>query len=299
MAITSFDQLLAAARESGPKSIAIAGADDVQVLQAAQSAEQAGIADCVLVGDRATIRRIAKDSDIDIERMMVVDEANVRSAARMTMELVRLGHAEVAMKGRIETGAFLRAALDAESGLRTGNLVTHVAVFELPGYGRLLFVSDGGVVVTPTLEDKVGIVRNAVSVARALGVEVPRVAVLAVTEMVNPKIRSTLDAANLAKMADRHQIRDAIVDGPLALDNAISPESASAKNIDSPVAGYADVLIAPDVESANMLGKSMIYFARGKMCGVAVGASAPLVVASRSAPSETKLASIALGTLLC
>jgi phosphate butyryltransferase len=155
------------------------------------------------------------------------------------------------------------------------------------------------VVVAPTLQQKVGIVRNAVLVARALGVDVPRVAVLAATEMVNPKIRATLDAANLAKMADRHQIRGAIVDGPLALDNAISPESADAKNISSPVAGRADVLIAPDVEAANMLAKAMIYFARGKMCGVVVGASAPLVVASRSAPSETKLNSISLGVLLC
>ena len=299
MAITSFDQLLAAARDKGPKSVAIAGADDPQILEAAHSAEQAGIADCILVGARDSIRGIASQEGLDISRMMIIDEANPKSGARKTMELVRLGHAQVAMKGKIETGAFLKAALDPETGLRTGNLLTHIAVIELPGYDRLLFVSDGGVVVAPTLEQKVGIVRNAIGVARALGVDVPKVAILAATEMVNPKIRATLDAANLAKMADRHQIRGAIVDGPLALDNAISPESALAKNINSPVAGSADVLIAPDVEAANMLAKAMIYFAKGTMCGVVVGAAAPLVVASRSAPSETKLVSIALGVLLC
>jgi len=299
VAITSFEQLLAAARDKGPKSVAIAGADDPEILEAAQTAEQAGIADCILVGDRATIRRIAAEEGLDVSRMMIVDEANVHAGVRKTMELVRLGHAQVAMKGRVETSAFLKAALDKETGLRTGNLLTHVAVIELPGYNRLLFISDGGVVVAPGLEQKVNIVRNAIFVAKALGVELPRVAILAATEMVNPKIRATLDAANLAKMADRHQIQGAIVDGPLALDNAISPESAAAKNINSPVAGRADVLIAPDVEAANMLAKGMIYFAKGKMCGVVIGASAPLVVASRSAPSETKLTSIALGVLLC
>ena len=299
MAITTFEQLLEAAREKGPKSVAIAAADDPEILEAAQTAEQAGIADCILVGDRAAIRHIASEKGLDVGHMMIVDEPDLRAGARKTMDLVRLGHAQIAMKGRIDTGAFLKAALNRETGLRTGNLLTHVAVFELPGYDRLLFVSDGGVVVAPTLEQKVDIVRNAVFVAKALGVEMPRVAILAATEMVNPKIPATLDAANLAKMADRRQIEGAIVDGPLALDNAISPESARAKGINSPVAGRADILIAPDVEAANLLAKAMIYFTQGKMCGVVVGARAPLVVASRSAPSETKLASIALGVLLC
>jgi phosphate butyryltransferase len=299
VAITSFEQLLAAARARGPITVAVAAADDPDILEAAQAAEQARIADCLLVGDASRIREIAAERDVDISRMMIVDEGHDVAAARKAMELVRLGHAQVAMKGKIETGAFLKAALDRETGLRTGELLTHVAVIELPGYDRLLFVSDGGVVVAPTLEQKVHIVRNAVAVAQALGVEVPKVAILAASEMVNPEIKATLDAANLAKMADRRQILGAIVDGPLALDNAISSESADTKHITSPVAGRADILIAPDVEAANLLAKAMIYFAKGTMCGVVVGASAPLVVASRSAPSETKLASIALGVLLC
>jgi phosphate butyryltransferase len=297
--ITTFAGLLDAARAKGPKGVAIAVADDPEILEGAATAEQAGIADIVLVGDRDRIRQLADERGLDISRMMIVDESVPQAAAAKTMEMVRLGHAQVAMKGKIETGTFLKAALDKERGLRAGSLLTHVAIIELPSYDRLLFVSDGGVVVAPTLEQKVHIVRNAVVVARALGVEVPRVAILAATEMVNPKIRATLDAANLSKMADRHQISGALVDGPLALDSAISPESADAKGIESPVAGRADILIAPDVEAANMLAKAMIYFAQGRMGGVVIGASAPLVVASRSAPAETKLVSIALGVLLC
>ncbi|MGC8787818.1 MAG: bifunctional enoyl-CoA hydratase/phosphate acetyltransferase, partial [Anaerolineae bacterium] len=213
-------------------------------------------------------------------------------------ELLRMGHADLAMKGKVETADFLRAALDREMGLRVGRLFTHVAVFELPGFDRLLFVTDSGVVVAPTMEQKVEIVQNAIMVAQRLGVTEPKVAILAATEMVNPKIPTTMDAANLAKMADRGQIQGGLVDGPLALDNAISPESVAIKGIKSPVAGYADILVAPDVEAGNMLAKAMTYFAKGKMAGVVVGGKSPLIVASRSDPHETKLVSIGLGVIL-
>ncbi len=209
-----------------------------------------------------------------------------------------MGHADLAMKGRVETGDFLRAALDREIGLRVGRLFSHIAVFEVPGFDHLLFVTDSGVVVAPTMEQKVEIVQNAIMVAQRLGVTEPKVAVLAATEMVNPKIPTTMDAANLAKMADRGQIQGGIVDGPLALDNAISSESAEVKGIRSPVAGCADILVAPDVEAGNMLAKAITYFAQGKMAGVVVGGKSPLIVASRSDPHETKLVSMALGVLL-
>jgi len=214
------------------------------------------------------------------------------------MELVGLGHAQIAMKGKIETGDFLRAALDKEVGLRVGRLLTHVGVFEIPGFDRLLFISDAGVVVAPTMEQKIEIVQNAIYVAQRLGVEEPKVAILAATEMVNPKIPTTLDAANLAKMADRGQIKGGIVDGPLALDNAISLESARIKGIKSEVAGCADILIAPDIEAGNMLAKALTYFAKARMAGIVVGGKSPLIVASRSDPHETKLVSMALGVLL-
>jgi len=229
---------------------------------------------------------------------MIIHESDPKTCANKVMELVSQGHAQIAMKGKVETGDFLRAALNKEYGLRRGNLLTHVGAFEIPGIDRLIFVSDAGVVVAPDMEQKVEIVRNAIRVARALGVEQPRVAILAATEMVNPKIPATLDAANLAKMADRGQITGGLVDGPLALDNAISPESVAVKGIQSQVAGYADILIPPDIEAGNVLAKAITYFANGKMAGVVVGARSPMIVASRSDTHETKLVSMALGVLL-
>jgi len=298
MVVESFADLIEKAVKIGPRSVAIAAAEDDEILLAAQEAEQRGLADCVLIGDRARIRALAQEHDVDVSRMMIVHEPNKRIAAQKAMELVRMGHADIAMKGLVKTGIFLRAALDRENGLRTGRLLSHVGVFEIPDFGRLLFVTDAGVVVAPTMGQKVGIVQNAIFVAHELGIEEPKVAILAATEMVNPKIPTTLDAANLSKMADRGQIRGGLVDGPLALDNAISPESAAIKGIKSQVAGYADILVAPDVEAGNMLAKAITCFAKGKMAGIVVGAAAPLVVASRSDPRETKLVSMALGVLL-
>jgi len=298
MPITTFAQLMEEARAIGPKSVAIAAAHEQEILLAASDAEQHGIAECVLIGDRPAIIAIAKEHDIDISRMMTIHEPDPRLAARKAMELVGLGHAQLAMKGKVETGDFLRAALDREVGLRMGRLLTHVGIFEIPDFDRLIFISDAGVVVAPNIEQKVEIVRNAIEVAQALGIEEPKVAILAATEMVNPKIPNTLDAANLSKMADRGQIRGGIVDGPLALDNAISPESAAIKGIKSPVAGHADILILPDIEAGNVLAKAITYFAHGRMAGVVVGARSPLIVASRSDPHETKLVSMALGVLL-
>jgi phosphate butyryltransferase len=298
MRISTFAQLLQAAREAGPKTVAIAAAHEKEVLQAAQAAEAERIADCILVGDRATIESLARCAGVDLSHVEVIDQPDPRRAAARVMGLVREGRAQVAMKGRIETGDFLRAALDRDTGLRAGRLFSHVGVFEIPGFDRLIFVTDAGVVVAPDITQKIEIVQNAIEVALTLGIEKPKVAILAATEMVNPKIPTTLDAANLSKMADRGQIRGGIVDGPLALDNAISAESSSIKGIDSPVAGQADILVTPDVEAGNMLAKAITYFARGRMAGVVVGAQSPLIVASRSDPHETKLLSIALGVVM-
>jgi phosphate butyryltransferase len=278
--------------------VAVAAPHEPEILLSAQDAQKEGIANCTLVGDRDLIRKLAAEQQIDITKMMLIHEPDPKTAARKVMELLRMGHADLAMKGKLETGEFLRAALDKEMGLRTGRLFTHVAVFEVPGFSRFLFVTDSGVVVAPTLEQKVEIVQNAIMVAQRLGVQEPKVAILAATEMVNPKIPTTMDAANLAKMADRGQIQGGLVDGPLALDNAISPESVAIKGIKGPVAGVADVLVTPDVEAGNLLAKAITYFAKGKMAGVVVGGKSPLVVASRSDPHETKLVSMALGVLL-
>lgn len=298
MPITTFAQLLDEAKRVGPKAIALAAPHEPEVLLAAQDAERQGIATLTLVGDRETIRKLAAEHHVDISRMIMIQEPDPKDAARRVMELLRMGHADLAMKGKVETSDFLRAAIDREAGLRVGHLLSHVAVFEVPGFDRFLFVTDSGVVVAPTMEQKVEIVQNVIMVAQRLGVERPKVAILAATEMVNPKIPTTMDAANLAKMAERGQIQGGIVDGPLALDNAISPESVAIKGIHSPVAGCADILVAPDVEAGNMLAKAITYFAKGKMAGVVVGGKTPLIVASRSDPHETKLISMALGVLL-
>jgi phosphate butyryltransferase len=298
MSITTFVELMAEARRVGPKMVAVAAPHEPEILLSAQDAQKEGIATCTLVGDRELIRRLAAEQQIDITKMILIHEPDPKTAARKVMELLRMGHADLAMKGKLETGDFLRAALDREVGLRTGRLFTHVAVFEVPGFDRFLFVTDSGVVVAPTLEQKVEIVQNAIMVAQRLGVHEPKVAILAATEMVNPKIPTTMDAANLAKMADRGQIQGGLVDGPLALDNAISPESVAIKGIKGPVAGFADILVTPDVEAGNLLAKAITYFAKGKMAGVVVGGKSPLIVASRSDPHETKLVSMALGVLL-
>ncbi len=298
MAIKDFAQLMEAARAKGPKSVAIVAAQEHEVLLAAQDAEQQGLAECILVGDRAVIENLAGQDQLDIRRMMIIHEPNPKEAARKVMQMVGQGHADLAMKGQIETGDFLRAALNREMGLRTNRLFSHVAVFEIPGFERLIFVSDSGVVVAPTMEQKVELVRNAIEVALKLGIKEPKVAVLAATEMINPKIPTTIDAANLSKMADRGQITGGLVDGPLALDNAISLEAAEVKGIHSTVAGRADILITPDIEAGNMLSKAIIHFAKGRMAGVVVGARSPLIVTSRSDPHESKLISIALGILL-
>ena len=298
MPIRTFSELLEEARAKGPKTVAIAASDQAEIMLAGLDAELAGLAEVILVGDSEKILQIAAEEGFDISRMEVVHKPHPRDAAWQVMKLVSEGQADIAMKGKVETSDFLRAALSKELGLRTGNLFSHVAAFEIPGFDRLIFISDAGVMVAPDLEQKVQIVQNAINVAHSLGISLPRVAVLAATEVVNPKIPTTLDAANLSKMADRGQIKGGLVDGPLALDNAISPESAQIKGIKSEVAGYADILITPDIEAGNVLAKAITYFAQGKMAGVVVGARCPLTLPSRSDTREAKLVSLALGVML-
>ncbi|MGD8462807.1 MAG: bifunctional enoyl-CoA hydratase/phosphate acetyltransferase [Anaerolineae bacterium] len=298
MPIRTFNELLEAARAKGPKTVAVAAGHQSEVMLAGLDAEMAGLAEVILVGDSGRIWQIARDEEFDISRMEVVDVPHDREAAWQVMKLVSEGKADIAMKGRVETSDFLRAALSKELGLRTGKLFSHVAAFEIPEFDRLIFISDAGVIVAPDLEQKVEIVQNAIMVAHAMEIRLPRVAVLAATEVVNPKIPTTLDAANLSKMADRGQIKGGLVDGPLALDNAISPESAQIKGIKSEVAGYADILITPDIEAGNVLAKAITYFAQGKMAGVVVGARCPLILPSRSDTREAKLVSLALGVIL-
>jgi phosphate butyryltransferase len=298
MAITNFEDLLATAQAHGPRAIVAVGAQQDSTLEAVAVAKKNGIARPILVGDEPKILEVASACGVDVSTMLIIHEPDIWKAARRAMMLVADGQAQIAMKGQVSTAIFLRAALDRELGLRTGTLLSHVAVFDMKDLDRLILISDAGVNIAPNLEQKAEIVHNAIYVAHKLGIAQPRVAVLASTETVNPRIPANVEAAALSKMADRKQITGALVDGPLALDNAISPDAAKDKDISSSVAGRADILILPDIEAGNVLVKAIVYFAQHPMAGVVVGAKAPLILPSRSDTFESKLSSLALGVVM-
>jgi phosphate butyryltransferase len=299
MTIRNFAQLIEAALERGPKRVAIVGGGQRQTLRAVRMAHGLGLAECILIDDLERIQATADIEGIDVTGLEMVEESNMVEAAYEATAMIHAGDADLLMNGRALPVELMQAALDREKGLRIGKLMSEVTVFEIPDFDRLIFISDAGVVVAPNLIQKIQIVQNAIDVARELGVEEPKVAILASTEMVNPEMPANMDAANLSKMAERGQIRGGMVDGPLALDNAISVKAAQMKGIESRVAGQADILITPDVESGNILAKALTYFAQGHMAGVVTGAKCPIVMPSRSDPPEQKLMSMALGVYLC
>ena len=298
MIIGNFARLLEAAMERGPKRVAIVGAGQVQTLRAARRASRQGLAHCILIDDLNRLRAVSQEGGVDLGGMEIIEEGNMVPAAYRAVAMIHADEADLVMNGRALPVELMEAALDREKGLRIGKVITDVSVFEIPDVDRLIFVSDVAMVVSPTLAQKVAIVQNAIDTAREMGVDQPKVAILASTEMVNPEMPANMDAANLSKMAERGQIRGGIVDGPLALDNAISLKASQMKGIESEVAGRADILITPDVESGNILAKALSYFAKGHMAGVVVGAKCPIVMPSRSDPSAQKLLSLALGVYL-
>lgn len=298
MTVRNFAQLVEAALERAPKRVAIVGGGQRQTLHAARLARGLGLAECILIDSPSRLEAIADEQGIDLAGMEIIDEDDMVQAAYKSVEMVHAEEVDLVMNGRALPVELMKAALDRDKGLRIGKVITDVSAFEIPGFDRLIFVSDVAIVVSPTLAQKVAIVQNAIDTARELGVEQPRVAILAATEMVNPEMPANMDAANLSKMAERGQIRGGLVDGPLALDNAISLKAAEMKGIRSQVAGHADILITPDVESGNILAKALAYFAKGHMAGVVVGAKCPIVMPSRSDPPQQKMLSLALGICL-
>jgi phosphate butyryltransferase len=298
MTICTFDQLLEAALERAPKRVAIVGGGQRQTLHAARLARGLGLAHCILIDDADRLHSVAAEEGIELGGMELIEERDMVRAAYRSVEMVHAEEVDLVMNGRALPVELMKAALDRDKGLRMGKVITDVSVFEIPGFDRLIFVSDVAIVVSPNLAQKVAIVQNAIDTAIELGVERPRVAILAATEMVNPEMPANMDAANLSKMAERGQIRGGLVDGPLALDNAISLKAAQMKDIKSQVAGHADILITPDVESGNILAKALAYFAKGRMAGVVVGAKCPIVMPSRSDPPQQKMLSLALGVCL-
>lgn len=298
MIIRNFAQLLETAMERAPKRVAIVGGGQRQTLHAARLARGLGLAHCILIDSPSRLESVAAEEGIDLAGMEIIEEDDMVQAAYKSVEMVHAEEVDLVMNGRALPVELMRAALDREKGLRIGKIITDVSVFEIPDFDRLIFVSDVAIVVSPTLAQKVAIVQNAIDTAIELGIERPRVAILAATEMVNPEMPANMDAANLSKMAERGQIRGGLVDGPLALDNAISLKAAQMKGITSQVAGHADILITPDVESGNILAKALAYFAKGHMAGVVVGAKCPIVMPSRSDPPQQKMLSLALGVCL-
>jgi len=297
-AIRNFTQLVAAAQRRGPLTLAVAAAQELHVLEAVRAAADMGIVRPILVGDLHEICRLAIEHGINVDDFAILLARDKYEAAAIAVRLVHDGEAEILMKGRMETADLLHAVLNRDCGMGSGGLLTFVWISQVPTLSRLLFISDPGVVIKPTLDQKVQIVQHCIDTAHRLGVQHPRVAILAAQDEVYPDELASSDAAALSKMADRGQITGAYVDGPLTLDSAISPVIVAQHGLRGPVAGHADILIVPDIEAGNILAKGLTYFAHAVSASVVVGATAPIVLTSRSDSAESKLASIALGVML-
>ncbi len=298
MVMKNLQELVEKAKTLKKMRVSVAVAQDVPVLKAINEAYEAGIIEASLVGSQKDIEKIASEEGIDLSKYEIIDEPEEEKAVRKAVELVHDYHCDLLMKGKVHTSHLLHAVLDKNYNLRTGRTMNHVGVFEVPSYDRLLIITDAAMVIAPTLEQKVDSIYNAEKVAHVLGIEVPKVAVLGAVETVNTSMPATMEAALLAKMSDRKQISGAIVDGPFALDNAVSEEAAKHKGIESPVAGKADVLLVPDIEAGNILYKALVFIAKGKLAGTILGARVPIVLTSRADSDETKLYSIALSALV-
>jgi phosphate butyryltransferase len=296
--IRSLEELIATARQLGPAKIAVVEAHDPDVLESLSQAEPLGLAQSVLIGNPAKIEAAARKVGYALRPESLLTTAGEDASIRQAIDLVRSGQADLLMKGKVTTANLIRAALDKERGLRAGRQLSQVIVFQTPRLDRLMVMTDGAINIAPTLEQKAEICRNAIEVAHALGIAQPKVVLLTALEFVNPAMPATVDAAALVQMNRRGQITGAYLEGPLALDVPLSRFAAERKAISSPVVEATDVLIAPDIEAANILYRAITYFADGRSGGIIVGARVPLVVLSRAEPPETKIHSISLALLL-
>ena len=290
----SMDDLITAAQENPPLNMAVAAAADSVVLKSAARAERENLVRPILVGDKEGIEDIIQSEQLEMDDYEIVDAESDREAASRAVELTAEGKADFPMKGMLSTSTILRALLNKEYGLRQDKMLSLVTLMDLKNQDHMIFMSDAGMNPNPDLEAKAGIIRNAVTIARSVGVEKPRVAVLAAVENVQPKMPVTEEAAILSKMQDRGQLKNCLVDGPFALDNALFEEAAEHKGIKGEVAGRADILITPDIEAGNILYKSMIVYAGTPAASVVYGARVPLVLTSRADTVRTKFNSIAL-----
>ncbi|RQS03810.1 phosphate acetyltransferase [Burkholderia sp. Bp9002] len=292
-----YDALIARCRSLDPVTVAVAHPCDEVSLRAAVDAAGAGLIVPVLVGPVARMTALAAMVGLDLSAYRLVDAPHSHAAAAQAVALVRAGEADALMKGSLHTDELLAEVVRADSGIRTERRLSHVFIMDVPTYRKPLFITDAAVNIRPTLEQKVDIVQNAIDLAHALGVERPKVAILSAVETVSSKLPSTLDAAALCKMAERGQITGGVLDGPLALDNAISPEAARLKHLGSDVAGDADILLTPDLEAGNMLAKELTFLANADAAGIVLGARVPIILTSRADSERTRMASCAVAAL--
>lgn len=293
----TFKEVLEKATTAGKTMLSVAVAQDKDVLLAIKAASEIGLADAILVGDEKKIVSLMAELGIN-EPMTVIHETDDDEAALKAAELVRNGKAQVLVKGLINSSNFLRAVLHPDKGLRSGKILSHLMAFEIPGESKIVFHTDGGMNVAPRLEEKKQIMITAIEALHAMGIEKPNVAVLAANEQVNPKIPATVDAHALATMADAGKIPSCVVEGPIAIDVAVSKEAAAHKGIASKIAGEVDLFIVPSIEAGNLVGKALIHYAKAKNAGLILGATHPVVLVSRSDDAAAKLHSIALACLV-
>lgn len=293
-----YERLLARCQGLAPVATVVAHPCEATALAGAVEAARRGLIRPLLVGPAAKIAETATSAGIDLGDLQIVDVPNSNAAAAKAVELVRAGQAEILMKGSLHTDELMAAVVARDGGLRTGRRLSHVFVMDVPTYHKVLIVTDGAINIAPSLEDKVDICQNAIDLAISLGLEKPKVAILAAVETVTSKMPATIDAAALCKMAERGQIKGGILDGPLAFDNAISSEAAKTKGIRSAVAGDPDILLAPDLEAGNILAKQLTFLANADSAGLVLGARVPVILTSRADSVRARIASCAVAALV-
>ena len=295
--MNTFAQILEQAKKAGPARFVVAQAADGTILEALAEARAEGFASPVLVGRREEIEAAARERAVDLEGWTIVESPTPTEAAVEAVRRVARGDGDILVKGLLPSADLLRAVLSKSNGFTSGRTLSHVGVFKFAESDRFYFVTDAALSIAPDYQQKIDIVQNAVDLAHKLGIALPIVAILCAIETVNPEMPATVDAASLSKMAERGAIKGARVEGPLALDNAVSIEAARHKGITSELAGRADILVAPNIEAANILYKALIFFAKAEEAGIVMGARVPIVLASRSDSVRNKLYSLALGAL--
>jgi phosphate acetyltransferase len=293
-----YERLVKAAQAQGMIKVAVAHPCDDVSLEGAVEAARLRLIEPILVGPEERVRGIAEHAGLDISAMEIVNSEHSNDSAAKAVELVRTGRVEALMKGSLHTDELMGAVVSRQAGIRTARRISHCFIMDVPGHPDALIITDAAVNIAPTLDDKVDIIQNAIDLAHAMGVAEVRVAILSAMETVNAKLPSTVEAAALCKMAERGQITGALLDGPLALDNAISPQAAVIKQIVSPVAGRANVLVVPDLEAGNMLAKSLSFLAQADAAGLVLGAQVPIILTSRADSILTRLASCAVAVMV-